>query len=111
MQGPPMNIGDLVEFLPKNYGTSELHVSDQWAGVTGMILSITDQWLTILLTHPDDGYPTEISATKSDVTVISTADGELTNKQLEHVVGGRSDTSFEKWRIATINGESSTNET
>jgi hypothetical protein len=105
-----MNIGDLVEFLPKNYGTHDHSVPDQWAGVTGMILKITERWLTILLTHPDDGYPTEISAAKSDVTVISTADGELTNKQLEHVVGGRSDASFEKWRVSTINGEPSTNE-
>ena len=105
-----MNIGDLVEFLPKNYGTHDHHVPDQWAGVTGMILSITDRWLTILLTHPDDGYPTEVSAPWADVKVISTANGELTNKQLEHVVGGRSNAALEEWRVKTINGQFGKNE-
>lgn len=98
-----MKAGDLVRFVSKNYGTPERPVKDQWVGVTGLIVEIHKKAhpieMTVLVVHPDDGYPTEVFAFGSDVRVLS----ELTDEQLEHVVGGRSSESFEKWRIETIN--------
>ena len=98
-----MKVGDLVRFVGKNYGTTEHPVKDQWVGITGMIVEIYKKSptveMSVLLVHPDDGHPTEVFAFGTDVRVLC----ELSDDQLEHVVGGMSSESFDKWRTEQIN--------
>ena len=101
-----MKLGNLVRYLPKEYGTSDRPVKDQWVGLTGMVVDILrrdDQGrpkeLSVLVVHPDDNHPSEVFTFEGDVEVI----GELTDEQLETVVGGQTRESFENWRAKTIN--------
>jgi bacteriocin-like protein len=107
-----MKIGDLVRFLPKEYGTMGNPVPDQWSGLTGMILEVyrhttagNAREMSILVTHPDDGFLTEIFAFNTDIQVIDELTDEITDKQLEHVIGGQSHEAFEIWKSRFLNRE------
>mgnify|MGYP001502696219 CR=1 FL=1 len=92
-----MKLGDLVRFRGKNYGPG---IKDQWVGLSGLISEVYDEeTFAVLVKHPDDDLLSEVFAFKDDVEILA----ELTDEQLEQVVGGRSSESFERWRIETIN--------
>ncbi len=92
-----MKLGDLVRFVAKDYGPN---IKDQWVGLTGLISEVYDEeTCAVLVKHPDDRMLSEVFAFKGDVVTVS----ELTNDQLETVIGGQSREAFEVWRTNTIN--------
>lgn len=97
-----MKLGDLVRFVPKDYGPG---IKDQWFGLTGLISEVYDEeTCAVLVKHPDDNVLSEVFAFKSDVLTLAEApDDQLTDEQLETVIGGQSREAFENWRANTIN--------
>ena len=99
-----MNLGDLVKFVAKDYGPD---IKDQWVGLIGMVTKVEKNGAfysgpaayTVLVNHPDDEAMSEVFAMDGDLELVA----ELTDKQLENVIGGQSRESFENWRAETVN--------
>ncbi len=101
-----MKLGDLVRYLPKEYGTADRPIKDQWVGLVGMVVDIfrrdergNPKELSVLVVHPDDGHHSEVFTFEGDVELV----GELTEEQLDIVIGGQSRESFENWRAEEVN--------
>lgn len=98
-----MNLGDLVRFVGKDYGPD---IKDQWVNLVGMITKVERSHAfterpsyTVLVNHPDDQSMSEVFAMDGDLELVA----ELTDDQLETVIGGQSRETFEVWRTNTIN--------
>ena len=70
-----MKIGDLVRMLPKNYSSPGIHVPDQWAGLTAIVVgdfgNPKGNMFSVLIRHPDDPAQCEIMVSNRDVEVIN----------------------------------------
>ena len=66
-----LNIGDLVEMVPKNYSSPGKHVPDQWAGCTGIIINANSFGYTALIEHPEETAPIEILVSRRDVKILA----------------------------------------
>ena len=62
--------GDLVQMIPKNYSSPGVYVTDQWAGLTALLISREGNWWTVMVTHPDDQVASLIYARAGDFTLI-----------------------------------------
>ena len=65
-----IKVGDLVEMVPKNYSSPGINVEDQWKGCLGIITKQIDVSTYVLLVqHPDEPSPMEITVAPSDVVL------------------------------------------
>ena len=62
--------GDLVRMIPKNYPSPDIKVADQWAGLTGLLISREGRWWTLMVTHPDDQTASLIYAQEDDFVPV-----------------------------------------
>ena len=63
-----VEVGDIVKMLPKYYGPDQ---TDQWNGITGIVLEIIEsRGCSILAHHPDDHGPIPIFAFLADIEKV-----------------------------------------
>lgn len=68
-----VEVGDIVKMLPKYYGPGQ---TDQWNGITGIVLEIIEsRGCSVLAHHPDDPVPIPVFAFLADIEKLEVDSG------------------------------------